>query len=504
MTRPIPPERRFRTVFLVAGLAFALLSSAAAFDLRLNGVSKSVPTDAGLRALSYAIPLKGSMGRGFSVSELLPPLVEAWEIGCAGPGGTRTWTGDDLADRLSEFYIVESGSGGWDFLAPDGRVVSFSSINVSGDPAQERELEVWLSWEGVPELKAEIERWASQAGVRVRTVDVPDTRSKLLAVLRGGGRVPDLVMIQSDNLPDLIESKALQPLDRIDSGHIAGKGGAAFAAEGKAWAMPFYFDAQLLFYNRRMLPGAPPLLWTTADLEAMAAKIARAGKTPLSWNLYSAYWLLPFARGFGKPSIADSDGGVRPDDRGTKEAIAWILSLIDDGLLEPLERDAMVARFASGEIAMILSGSYSIPEFERIGLDFGVAPYPIASPTGKPIAPLLDFTGFAMTRSTRSPVTARRLLEYLSGVGVQQRFSAALSKLPANSDAWKVSEKTNRYHAQLSRSAEIGAVIPPSAGYSIYKNTMWKILRFILSGSMKTDAALGEARRIIDANLAAR
>jgi len=33
---------------------------------------------------------------------------------------------------------------------------------------------------------------------------------------------------------------------------------------------------------------------------------------------------------------------------------------------------------------------------------------------------------------------------------------------------------------------------------------MWKILRFILSGSMKTDAALGEARRIIDANLAAR
>ena len=504
MTRSNPPEHRFRTVFFVIGLASALLSPVIAFDLRLNGVSKSLPTDARLRELSYAIPVKGSVERGLSVSELLPPLVEAWKIDCIGRGGARSWTGDDIADRLSEFHIVESGSGGWDLLTPDSRVFSISSINISGDPAQERELEVWLSWEGVPELKAEIERWATLSGVKVRAVDVPDTRSKLLAVQRGGGRTPDLLMIQSDNVPDLMESKALQPLDRLGASRAVEKGTAAFAVGGKIWAMPFYFDAQLLFYNKKMLPGSPSLLWNTADLETIAAKVAREGKTPLSWNVYSAYWLLPFALGFGKPSIADPDGGVRPDDGGTKAAIAWILFLIEQGILEPLERDAMVARFAAGEIAMILSGSYSIPEFERIGLDFGVAPFPIVSSTGKPITPLLDFKGFTMTRSTRSPVTARRLLEYLSGVGVQQRFSAALSKLPANSDAWKVSEKTNRYYAQLSRSAEIGVVIPPSAGYSTYKNTMWKILRFILAGSMKPDAALAQARRIIDANLADR
>jgi hypothetical protein len=33
---------------------------------------------------------------------------------------------------------------------------------------------------------------------------------------------------------------------------------------------------------------------------------------------------------------------------------------------------------------------------------------------------------------------------------------------------------------------------------------MWKILRFILAGSMKPEAALAEARRLIDANLADR
>lgn len=484
---------------------FALsLPAAQAFDLRFNGVSRTIPTEAQLHALVYSIRSGKTIERGISLAEMLPPLVDAWRIECAGDGETKSWEGDGLADRLSAFRIVETPSGGWDFLAPDARLRSLRSINVSGDPAQERELEIWLSWEGVPELKAEIERWATMTGTRLRTVDVPDTRSKLLAVLRGGGRVPDLIMIQSDNVPDLIAAQALQPLDRLDAAPIVPKGLSAFASEGRRWAQPFYFDAQLVFFNRILMPSPPSLAWTTDDLEKLAVQAKRAGKTALSWNVYSAYWLLPFAMGFGKPSIVDADGGVRPDDPGTKKAIAWILSMIDAGCLEPLERDAMVARFAAGDIAMILSGSYSIPEFERIGLDFGVAPYPVVSSTGKPVAPLLDFKGFAMTRSTRSPVTARRLLEYLSGVGVQQRFATALSKLPANLEAWEVRDKASPYYAQLARSTEIGVVIPPNTGYSIYKNTMWKILRFILSGSMKPEAALAEARRLIDANLDAR
>ncbi len=59
---------------------------------------------------------------------------------------------------------------------------------------------------------------------------------------------------------------------------------------------------------------------------------------------------------------------------------------------------------------------------------------------------------------------------------------------------------TNRYYPQLYRSYEIGEVIPPSEGYAVYKNTMWKILRFVYSGSMTVDEALAEGRRLIEAN----
>jgi arabinogalactan oligomer/maltooligosaccharide transport system substrate-binding protein len=510
--------------------AFAVLfalNQVHSLEFSLNGQVLSVPAPAALRTLTY--PLAPSVSarqpaRGIALSELLPPLVEAWRLQVQGSAGSRTWAQDELAEMLGSFFIVEGPGGSWDLTGPESltsasapvlRVPNVGTIALQGESAREGELEVWLSWEGVPELKAEIERWSRLTGVRVKTVEVPDTRSKLLAVMRGGGRVPDLLMIQSDNVADLVQAKALQPLDRLAPTRLDEKGRSAFRSGGKLWALPFYFDTQILYYNRALLsPEAASRLagsWTTADLESISRGILAAGRTPVSWNVYSAYWLLSFALGFGRPSVEDADGGVRPDDPGTRKAVDWMLSLIDRGILVPLERDAMIARFAAGDIAMILSGSYSIPEFERIGIDFGIAAYPLAVSTGagtapgtvkgaRQIPPLLDYKGFAMTRSTRSPVSARRLLDHLTSIGVQQRFTSALSKLPAMGAARQVMPQSP-WQTVLAKSADAGEVIPPGPGYGIYKNIMWKILRFILSGSMKPDAALAEARRLIDANL---
>ena len=84
--------------------------------------------------------------------------------------------------------------------------------------------------------------------------------------------------------------------------------------------------------------------------------------------------------GFGKDRLIDADGGMTVDDAPTAAALRALLALRDEGLLVPAERDAMVSWFASGQAGFILAGSYSIPEFSKLGLDFGVAPYPLANP----------------------------------------------------------------------------------------------------------------------------
>jgi hypothetical protein len=46
-----------------------------------------------------------------------------------------------------------------------------------------------------------------------------------------------------------------------------------------------------------------------------------------------------------------------------------------------------------------------------------------------------------------------------------------------------------------------GAVVPPQRAYGIYKNTMWKLLRFVFSGRMGIEEVLATGQRIIDNKL---
>jgi len=480
-----------------------------ALEVRLAGQALPIPPDSELRGLLYRLSIDDRTEQAISLAELIPPLADAWRVEAWQTGNGRTdsatksvlWSAGDLAERLDRFWLIEKPGGTWGVVFDGKTLDGVGRIDVTGEHTEERPPEIWVSWEGVKELKKEIDRWSRLTGVKAKTVDVPDVRTKLLSVQRGGGRMPDLVMIQSDDLPALTAAATLQALDGMDSSSLVDKGRNAFNLKGRNWALPFYFDAQLVFYNPKLLSTPPAKNWDLARLEAESRRIVRTGRTPLAWNAYSAYWILPFALGFGKQAIEDADGMVRPDDMGTRSALAWLLRMRDEGLMAVLERDAMIGRFASGETAMILTGSYSIPEFERIGIPFGIAAYPTVPETGKPVAPFLDFKGLAITRSSRSPLTVRRLASYLTGPGVQQRFTSSVSKLPANHEAWELVRTTNAYFPQLERSYEIGVTVPATEAYSTYKNIMWKILRFVFAGSMTIDEALGEARRLIEANL---
>jgi len=55
-----------------------------------------------------------------------------------------------------------------------------------------KELEIWLSWEGVDEIKEEIKRFSNSQGLTVNAVEVPRPESKLLSVVRARGELPHM------------------------------------------------------------------------------------------------------------------------------------------------------------------------------------------------------------------------------------------------------------------------------------------------------------------------
>jgi len=473
---------------LVLYLSITAPAYAIAPEIWYNGIPATPPSQ---QPHPIATGVPGELG--FSLGELYAPQLEAWKLELTTRTGTKTIHADNLGERLYGIHVIQAGSS-WDVMLDTGpgtageRIKSVSRIAITGESCPEKTIEVWVSWEGVTELKAEIMSWAANAGISAKVVEVPSIKSKLITVLRGGGKLPDLVMVQSDYLPDLVDAGALQPLDGLWIPEADAKGRKVFELHGSLMAAPFYCDSQVVFYSTRLIVSAPEADWTLDDMEKMAS--ASGAHVGAAWNAYSAYWFLPFVIGFGKPEIIAPDGRMNVTHPAYEQALTYLKNAGSSGFLSPMERDAMMAYFTSGKVAFILSGSYSIPEFRRLGLPFEVAPFPLVSKGGKRVAPLLDYKGWAVTRGTKNPVLARRLVQYLSGAGVQAAFCTPLGKLPASKSAWDLMPMDGKYAKVLRTSYADGIAVPPDRAYGTFKNASWKLIRLYLGGSISARETL--------------
>ena len=462
----------------------------------LSRLAASIARDYDLQ--SYQIPVGDGVVSGVSLLELLPLMEYVYDLRITTEAGEVAAGDEATADGWGEIFLVP-GSGTVSILIDGDLYPALEEIRFSGRRLEPETLEIWLSWEGDDELKELIGNFARRHDFIPRAITVPSPDAKLAAVVRARGPLPDLVMIQSSDLARLVEARALQPLDYIAFPHLVFQGSGAFRLDGRLWAMPFYFDTQVLFYNRDLIPAISPDGWTLERMEEIAATLTGSDAHPLVWNAYSSNWLIPFQMSFGKERLVEEDGAIRVDDRPTLEALRYLLRLEREELLVPMERDGMDALFIAGRVGMILSGSYAIPYFNSLGFDFGVLPFPVNQETGRAASSLLDFKAFAMTRQTRNPVAARRMLQYLYGPGVQLRFCSALSKLAVREDVRMLAASRSEYGEVLEQTVPSGTVIPPDRVYGVYKNTMWKLLRFALTGQMSPEQTLRQGQALMDA-----
>jgi ABC-type glycerol-3-phosphate transport system substrate-binding protein len=458
----------------------------------------------------YDIPTMDGVVSGISLLELLPLMEYVYDMRIVTAAGEIMVDVDAPENEWGEIFLLPE-AGGSALLLRGERHEAIREIRFQGERLEPGHLEIWLGWEGNSELKRDMGNFALRHGIELDAETVPSPDTKLTAVVRARGPLPDLVMIQSSGLATLVEARAIQPLDYLDFPRLVSQGHDAFSLNGHLWAMPFYFDTQVVFYNRELLPAIPVNDWTLERMEAMARGLRDedADQTggrqrgpeihPMVWNAYSSNWLIPFQISFGKDRLVEEDGRIQVDDLPTLEALRYLLRLQDEGLLVPMERDGMDALFVAGQVGMILSGSYAIPYFESLGLTFGVLPYPVNQETGRAVSSLLDFKAFVMTRQTRHPVLARRMLEYLYGPGVQLRFCADLRKLSVRDDLRLLAAGRSEYGEMLERTVASGTVIPPDRVYSVYKNNMWKLLRFALSRQMSPEETLRAGQRLMDA-----
>ena len=496
-------------------LLLLLIPRLQALEISVNGAARPAVPFSRVLEIARPRPVSGEIRQSVVLEELFPPFAQLERLMIRGSGDFSVLPSESDEESIFPLYrscLFPEKDGSLTFYLegtnssePSKTLRNVRSIEIEGEFLSSGELEVWLAWEGVSELKEEIRRWGRLHDIEITVNEVPKSDSKLLSVLRGGGQPPDVVLIQSDYIPALTAAGALQPMVRFPLEQFAAKSLDALSLDGRIWAVPFYFDAQMLFYRTDLmtLPAGgtgSASGWDLRAFEETARNLKKRGISPASWNAYSAYWLVPFQIGFGKEKLLEENGTVRVDDRASYEAVTYLKQLSDEGLLDLRERDSMFSRFISGEVAMILSASFSIPELQRLEVPFGTAPFP-EGPEG-PLAPLLDFKGFAVSRKTKHPLLARRFLLSMSDPGVQHSFTSRVFKLPVSESAWAMAEQLNPYYQDLREAYDTGVPVPSTRGYKVYKNTMWKMLRFLLTGKMPVEEGLEKAQSLIDTQMA--
>lgn len=226
---------------------------------------------------------------------------------------------------------------------------------------------------------------------------------------------------------------------------------------GKAWVWLHSVDGLALLYNRKLVPKPPA---TLDELVRLGRELTtdRQGRhpgqpgfdasAPARWGFYiraDGYWFLPFLWAFGGDLLQPAEGRIQIADPRAIAALRYYRDLARVHHIAPphlrLSNDYedQLQRFGRGELAMMVNGPWATaaiikqPAF-RQRAQLGVAPFPrgVAARSAAP----LSGHGFVVSRCSKEPERAWRLVAALASARTQARFAAEAGLLPALSAAY--------------------------------------------------------------------
>lgn len=311
-------------------------------------------------------------------------------------------------------------------------------------PAEAAETRIHL-WHQMIYSYREVLREAADAfekqhpGVRVVLTyrETEELRSSFQAAALGGSG-PELIYGPSDQVGPLATMGLITPLpeeglEDFDPAALVRHGGELYALGDTVG------NHLMLIYNRKLVPNPPR---TTDELILMGKALTkdadgdgRPERYGLAWNYTEPFFFVPWIAGFGPEPFFSEEGGPKLNSEGVKKAFAFIRDLRTVHKIVPVESDYETANalFKDGRAAMIVNGDWSWGDYRAAGMDFGIAPLPQVSGTGRWPSPLVGAKGYSLNANAEGEERelALALMRHLTSGEVQALFAAKVSSLPA-------------------------------------------------------------------------
>lgn len=297
-------------------------------------------------------------------------------------------------------------------------------------------LKVWVDEESVEQTKEMAKAFEEENSDKTYDIEVvvSDSMKAQENVKNDPEEAADVFMLPHDHLGQLVESGAIYKNSKYaqemeETMTPAAIEGASY--NGEVYGYPYGVETCVLFYNKSML--------NEEDLKTFEGLTAKA---KLGMNLAESvadYQIAPFFLANG--SLLYGENGEEPEgstfnDIHGLETLKWISSLRENENVVHV-KDDMVSSMLEGKIAAAIGGPWNKKDLVDLGENLGVTPYPTAD-FGSGSKQMYSFQGvklFAVKASTKAPLEAMALAEYLVNEENQIKRFGLTGIIPSNEKA---------------------------------------------------------------------
>jgi maltose/maltodextrin transport system substrate-binding protein len=285
---------------------------------------------------------------------------------------------------------------------------------VAAQPAPLKLL-VWINGDkGYNGLQKVGDAFAAESGVAV-VVQHPEGAPDKFTAAAAAGKGPDVFCWPHDRVGEWAKSGLIVPVKpaRRVREQIEASAWQAFTYRGQLWGYPLSIETIGLIYNKALVT-TPPATWD--EVIALDRQLAPSGKKAVLWDYNKSFFTWPMLAGpggfiFGKKADGDLDPRVVGiNSPGALQGALMLEKLVAGGTMPRGARYSdMEAQFASGKVAMMISGPWAWDNVQKSRIDFGVARIP--GFPGQPARPFVGVLGCMVSVASPIKDIAREFLE---------------------------------------------------------------------------------------------
>ena len=366
---------------------------------------------------------------------------------------------------------------------------------------------------------------ASHPAIKISMQIMPwDVLYQKLLPAYGAKQGPDLVGMDSNQLPVYASKGVLQPLDPffdqdgVQKSSLVAPALAAGTYQGKVFGVPIESTPVVLYYNKKMFtaagldPAKPPTNWDewAADAKKLTTGSGPGGKPTkygLAFGVHDTVEVMPILMWMADGGILSQDGKqVMLNSAGSKQAVQkWADLITNDHISPPGLSGADADKlFSSGAAAMEVNGPWATTGYKQAGIDYGLAPVP-TGPNGKKIS-LGNTTSMAAGANLNADQlkAAATFYSYLAQQDSQTYFALQTGFPPVTTNVPSSALASNPdVSAFASQATNARALAPGQSSFaSIQGEVFDPTIEKIISAPANTSSLLDNAAKQVQALMA--